>query len=45
LIVLEVCNLLVNFAICLVTEVLMTKITPLRERVEVIEGGDAMEEE
>lgn len=27
-----------------VTEVLMTKVTPLREKVEVIEGGDAMEE-
>ncbi|KAI9072126.1 hypothetical protein K1719_045903 [Acacia pycnantha] len=26
------------------TEVLLTKITPLKERVEVIEGGDAMEE-
>jgi len=26
------------------TEVLSTKVTPLRERVEVIEGGDAMEE-
>ncbi|KAM7484167.1 hypothetical protein LguiA_000176 [Lonicera macranthoides] len=26
------------------TEVLMTKITPLKELVEVIEGGDAMEE-
>lgn len=26
------------------TEVLLTKITPLRERVEVVEGGDAMEE-
>ncbi|GFZ00038.1 N-terminal nucleophile aminohydrolases (Ntn hydrolases) superfamily protein [Actinidia rufa] len=26
------------------TEVLLTKITPLRERVEVTEGGDAMEE-
>ncbi|KAG8366003.1 hypothetical protein BUALT_Bualt17G0030900 [Buddleja alternifolia] len=26
------------------TEVLLTKITPLREMVEVIEGGDAMEE-
>ncbi|GFZ21201.1 20S proteasome beta subunit PBB2 [Actinidia rufa] len=26
------------------TEVLLTKITPLREKVEVIEGGDAMEE-
>ncbi|XP_059633650.1 proteasome subunit beta type-7-B-like [Cornus florida] len=26
------------------TEVLMTKITPLKEQVEVIEGGDAMEE-
>jgi len=27
-----------------VTEVLLTKIIPLREMVEVIEGGDAMEE-
>jgi 20S proteasome subunit beta 2 len=27
-----------------VTEVLLTKITPLKEKVEVIEGGDAMEE-
>ncbi|KAF7844522.1 proteasome subunit beta type-7-B [Senna tora] len=26
------------------TEVLLTKITPLKEKVEVIEGGDAMEE-
>ncbi|KAJ4829768.1 Bifunctional protein GlmU [Turnera subulata] len=26
------------------TEVLMTKVTPLKERVEVIEAGDAMEE-
>ncbi|KAK4842333.1 hypothetical protein QYF36_019766 [Acer negundo] len=26
------------------TEVLLTKITPLKEQVEVIEGGDAMEE-
>lgn len=26
------------------TEVLLTKITPLREKVEVIEAGDAMEE-
>ena len=25
-------------------EVLLTKITPLKEKVEVIEGGDAMEE-
>ncbi|KAG6777223.1 hypothetical protein POTOM_017040 [Populus tomentosa] len=37
-------NLWVNFAICLVTEILMTKITPLKEKVEVTEGGDAMEE-
>lgn len=28
----------------LVAEVLLTKITPLKEKVEVIEGGDAMEE-
>lgn len=28
----------------LVSEVLLTKITPLKEKVEVIEGGDAMEE-
>jgi hypothetical protein len=27
-----------------VKEVLLTKITPLKEKVEVIEGGDAMEE-
>ncbi|KAK8593014.1 hypothetical protein V6N13_043368 [Hibiscus sabdariffa] len=26
------------------TEVLLTKITPLKEKVEIIEGGDAMEE-
>ncbi|XVF13996.1 hypothetical protein REPUB_Repub09cG0018600 [Reevesia pubescens] len=26
------------------TEVLLTKITPLKEKVEVVEGGDAMEE-
>ena len=31
--------------ICFViAEVLLTKITPLKEMVEVIEGGDAMEE-
>lgn len=28
----------------MVTEVLLTKITPLKEKVEVIEGGEAMEE-
>lgn len=27
------------------TEVLLTKVTPLKDKVEVIEGGDAMEEE
>ena len=30
--------------ISMVTEVLSTKITPLKEKVEIIEGGDAMEE-
>jgi len=28
----------------LITEVLLTKITPLKEKVEITEGGDAMEE-
>ena len=31
-------------AFTMVTEVLLTKITPLKEKVEVIEGGEAMEE-
>lgn len=33
------------FVPSVLAEVLLTKITPLKEKVEIIEGGDAMEEE